>query len=145
MPQTPIVLGIILRIEMRGWHGPPPRLALDPIRIEDGERGLDQIFFYDLSPKEEALTVEAACARVGSRLERLLLSAEALGGGMVFAARLRLEVGLWVGGGQASFSYSWPVEFLQILAAADVELGVSHYVADAGASGEDDETDDSWG
>jgi hypothetical protein len=25
-----------------------------------------------------------------------------------------------------------------------VELGVSHYVADASASGEDDETDESW-
>lgn len=143
MPQSPIVLGIILRIETRGWRGPPPKLALDPIRIEDGEKGHDQIFFYDLSPKEEALSIEAACARVGSRLERLLLSAEALGGDMVFAARLRLEVGLWVGDGQAACSYCWPVEFLQILAAADVELGVSHYVADPGASGEDGENDDS--
>jgi len=139
------VLGIILRIETRGWHGPPPRLALDPIRIETGKNHLDQIFFYDLSPGEEALSVEAACARVGSRLERLLLSAEALGGDMVFAARCRLEVGLWVGHDQACYSYSWPVEFLQILAAADVELGVSHYVAGASASDEDDENDESWG
>ena len=143
MPLSPVALGFILRIETRGWQGPPPRLAFNPIRIEAGKSRQDQIFFYDLSPSEESLSVEAACARVGSRLERLLASAEALGSETVFAARLRLEVGLWVGQEQTSFSYSWPVEFLQILAAADVELGVSHYLAEGDRSGEDDEADDS--
>lgn len=143
MPVSPVVLGIVLRIETRGWRGPPPHLALEPMRIETGKNPLDQSFFYDLSPSEEGLEVEAACARVGSRLERLLLSAESLGGETVFAARLRLEVGLWVGHDQASYSYDWPVEFLQILAGADVELSVSHYVANAVAPDDDGETDGS--
>ena len=45
MAQSPIVLGIILRVETRGWRGPPPRLALDPIRIEARDNPHDQIFY----------------------------------------------------------------------------------------------------
>jgi hypothetical protein len=113
------------------------------MRIEAGAKG-QQIFYYDLSPKEEGLNVETACARVGSRLERLLLSAESLGGDLVFAARLRLDVGLWNDAGRGAYSYSWPAEFLQILAASDVELVVSHYAENsAEAVAEDDETGDS--
>lgn len=141
MPFLPTVLGMILRIETRGWQGPPPRLSLDPIRVESGKTPLDQVFFYDLSPGEEALSVETACARVGSRLDRLLESAAALSGEKLFAARCRFEVGLWVPHDQASYSYVWPVEFLQILASADVELSVSHYVAEPVAADDGDETD----
>ena len=130
MPPAPIVIGMVLRIETRGWQGPPPKLALEPMRVEAGRSPLDQIAYFDLSPPEDGQSVEAACARVGSRLEKLLLSAEAVGQENFFAARCRLEVGLWVDRGQAPYSYVWPAEFLQILAGGDVELAVSHYVAE---------------
>jgi hypothetical protein len=139
MSCSPVVLGMILRLETRGWHGPAPRLAFDPIKVEAGRSRVEQSFFYDLLPAAEAMSVETACARAGSRLEKLLCSAEALGGETFFAARCRLEVGLWVEADRTSYSYSWPAEFLQILAAADVELAVSHYVAGA------DEDEDSLG
>ena len=139
MPSSPVVLGMILRLDTRGWQGPAPRLALDPIKIEAGRSRVEQSFFYDLLPAAEGLSVEASCARAGSRLEKLFRSAEALGGETFFAARCRLEVGLWVEHDQASYAYSWPAEFLQILAAADVELVVSHYVA--GAEEDDDSLD----
>ena len=142
MPSSPIVLGMVLRIETRGWQGPPPQFTLEPLRIEAGRTRLDQVFFYDFSPPEEAASVEAACARVGSRLERFLRSTEALGGETLVAARCRLEVGLWVEHDQAAYSYSWPAEFLQILAAADVELTISHYVAGAKKTDGDDSSSD---
>ena len=52
----PVALGILLRLEVRGWSGPAPRLPREPIRIDEGREGL-RIFTYDLSPSEPDLSV----------------------------------------------------------------------------------------
>ena len=69
----PTVVGILLKVETRGWTGPPPSLPREPVKIDEGRDGL-RVFVYDLSPKEADLAVSDACLRIASRLERMLNS-----------------------------------------------------------------------
>ena len=129
----PVALGILLRLEVRGGSGPAPRLPREPIRIDEGREGL-RIFTYDLSPSEPDLSVADACLRIGSRLRRMLAPDRSPFAEGQFAVRSVLEFGVLADRERESFSYSWPLEFLEALVDTDVELNVSHYLP----SSEDD-------
>ena len=132
-------LGVILRIDTMGWDGAPPVLTLGaPFRSQEG-RGGEHSFFYDLSPKDSDVEVPQLCARLGTRLSRALIGDANPFADKPIAARAVLEVGLLAAKGSETIGYSWPVEFLQVLADAEIELSVTHYLVEAtegdGASG----------
>lgn len=122
----PVVLGIYLKVETRGWAGPAPKLPADPVRVESGVDAYRQ-FIYDLSPKEADLTVNEACQRAASRIERMLCAEPTPFPEGHYALRLRLEIGLMGDPEAGPMSYVWPLDFLQALADSHVELAVSHY------------------
>ena len=125
-----VVLGVVLKLELIGYDGPAPSLPREPMREERDSDGARR-FFYDLSPSDPGLEVADACARLGSRLERLLNSPKSpLPEGM-FATRLTLEFGVLADREDESFSYAWPSDFLRVLADADIQLNVSHYLPKA--------------
>lgn len=123
----PVALGIVLRVEVRGWTGPAPRLPNEPVRADEGREGA-RTFIYDLSPKDSGLSVTDACLRLSSRLERLLAPERTPFGEPHLAARCTLEFGVLADRETESFSYSWPLEFLSVLVDAGIELNVSHYL-----------------
>ena len=124
----PLVIGVVLRVDVRGWTAAPPLLPKAPIRTLDGRDGA-RTFFYDLSPKEPDLNVSDLCHRLGSRLDRLLTGEKApFQDGMV-AVRLGLDIGLSVDPKAASWAVTFPPEFLAVLADAQVELTATCYPA----------------
>ncbi len=129
------VIGVVLRIEVIGWTGDAPGLPQPPVRVEDAGRGVTR-FYYDYSPKDPDLDVPQMCSRLSSRLARALLSETSPFVEKAVAARTVLEFGVAVPAGAERYSYSWPVEFLQTLADAEIELAVSHYATTEEATGE---------
>ena len=123
----PLALGIVLRVEVRGWSGPAPHLPNEPVRVEDGRDGA-RIFIYDFSPKDPALSVPDACLRIASKLERVLAPERTPFTEPHHAARCTLEFGVLADRERESFSYAWPLEFLTALVDAQIELNVSHYL-----------------
>ncbi len=122
-----VVLGVILKVDMMGYEGPPPQLPAAPISEERGRDGYRR-FVYDLSPSDPCLSVEDACAKLGSRLERMLNSSRSALPETPFAARLTLEFGLLADREDESFAYSWPPDFLRVLVDAEIQLNVTHYL-----------------
>jgi len=129
-----VVLGVLLKLETLGYDGPAPLLPRAPIKDAQGADG-SRVFHYDLTPAEENLTVEDLCARLGSRLERLLSAPNSALPDGPFPRRLALEVGVLADREDASFAYAWPLEFLRVLVDADIGLNVSHYLPRPGDSG----------
>jgi hypothetical protein len=123
----PVALGIVLRVEVRGWSGPAPRLPHEPMRIDEGREGA-RTFIYDFSPKDTTLSVPDACLRIASKLERVLAPERTPFTEPHHAARCTLEFGVLADRERESFSYAWPLEFLSVLADAQIELNVSHYL-----------------
>ena len=135
----PLVIGVVLRVDVRGWSAAPPLLPKQPIRTADGKDGA-RSFFYDLSPNEADLTVSELCNWLGSRLDRLLSGEHApFQGGMV-AVRLGLDIGLSVHPKATSWAATFPPEFLGVLADAQVQLTATYYPAtDAGEPHSEDD------
>jgi len=123
----PVALGIVLRVEVRGWSGPAPHLPNEPMRIEEGRDGA-RTFMYDLSPKDPTLSVTDACLRIASKLERMFAPERTPFNEPHHATRCMLEFGVLADRERESFSYSWPLEFLTALVDAQIELNVSHYL-----------------
>src|SRR6476469_9011579 len=123
----PLVLGIFLKVETRGWSGPPPKLPKEPIRVESGSEAL-QTFIYDLTPKEEGLTVSDAAQRLASRIERMFAPDRSPFPEGHYALRMKLEIGLLADPSGGAISYAWPLDFVQAVADAGLELNVSHYI-----------------
>ena len=123
----PVALGILLRVEVRGWSGPAPHLPNEPVRVDEGRDGA-RTFIYDLSLKDPTLSVPDACLRIASRLERMLAPERTPFSEPHHATRCVLEFGVLADRERESFSYSWPLEFLSVLADAQIELNVSHYL-----------------
>jgi hypothetical protein len=136
----PLVLGIFLKVETRGWTGPAPKLPKETIRIEAGSDGL-QTFIYDLTPKDEGLTVSDAAQRLASRIERMLSPDRTPFPEGHYALRLKLEVGLLADPSRGAISYAWPLDFVQAIADAGIELNVSHYIPSAEEDDGDDDED----
>ena len=134
----PLVLGIFLKVETRGWSGPAPKLPKDPIRVEAGSEAA-QTFIYDLTPKEEGLAVSDATQRIASRIERMFSPERTPFPEGHYALRLKLEIGLMADASSGAISYAWPLDFVQAVADAGIELNVSHYIPTAD---EDDSNDD---
>lgn len=139
----PFVIGIVLKVETQGWRGAAPLLPRAPVRIDEGRDGL-RVFVYDLSPKEPDITVSDACLRLGSRLERMLNSAKSPFPQGEYAMRCTLEFGVLADPQRESFGYAWPLEFLQVIVDANIELSVTHYLPkpdddDALENGDDDD------
>ena len=132
----PVALGILLRIEVRGWNGPAPALPKEPMREETGREGL-RVFTYDLSPSEPDLPVADAAVRIASRLRRMLSPERSPFPEGPFAARCTLEFGVLADPERESFSYSWPLEFLEALVDTEVGLSVSHYLPTAESDDDD--------
>jgi len=123
----PVALGVLLRVEVRGWTGPAPRLPNEPMRIDEGREGA-RTFIYDFSPKDPTLSVPDACLRIASKLERVLAPERTPFNEPHHAARHVLEFGVLADRETESFSYAWPLEFLSVLVDAGIELNVSHYL-----------------
>ncbi len=130
----PSVVGIVLRVETRGWSGPPPPLPKPPISAGEGADGL-RFFIYDLTPAEAGLSLPDACLRLGSRLERMLNSPKSPFPEGHYALRARLEIGILADRESESFGYAWPPEFLQTLVDGSIELSVTHYLPMPDAGG----------
>ena len=139
----PVVLGIVLKLETQGWSGPPPLLPREPVKIDEGRDGL-KVFFYDLSPKEADLGVTDACVRIASRIERLLNSPKSALPRGQYASRCTLEIGVLADRERESFGYQWPLEFLQALVEANVELTVTHYLPKPDGEGGKPDAADFW-
>jgi hypothetical protein len=133
----PLVLGVLLKVEMIGYAGPAPLMPREPV-AEGGREGL-RTFTYDLSPSDPCLTVEDACARIGSRLERMLLSPRSQFPETEIAPRLTLDFGLIAERDHERLAYAWPADFLRVIVDADIQLNVSLYLprADDDESNED--------
>jgi hypothetical protein len=136
----PLVLGIFLKVETRGFSGPAPVLLKEPLRSESGPEAY-RLFVYDFSPKEEGLTVSDATQRLASRLARLFAPEHAPFPEGHYALRLKLEIGLIADASAGSISYAWPLDFLQALGDAGIELNVSHYLPSPDTDDEDDDAD----
>jgi len=124
----PVVIGVLLRVDIRGWRGAPPLLPDAPINVGEGREGA-QSFFYDLSPKAHDLTVADVCNKLGSRLERMLTGERSPFAESTMAVRLSLDIGLAVEPSAESWTSTFPIDFLAVLADAGVELTTTHYPA----------------
>lgn len=122
-----VVIGIVLKVETIGYDGPPPVLPKEPVATEQGRDGLRR-FIYDLTPPDRTLSVEDACARIGSRLDRMLNSPKPALPDGPHATRLTLDFGILADREDQSFRYSWSPEFLRTLVDAEINLNVSHYL-----------------
>jgi hypothetical protein len=124
----PVVVGAVLRVDLRGWRDPPPPLPGPPIHgWEDLADGDGKSFFYDLLAGRPAMPVAEAAERIGVTIEALLDRWPFFD--LPFPARCRLELGLVVGNGASAWTASLPPAFLAALAAAEIELSLSAYPA----------------
>lgn len=131
-----IVIGAVLRVDLRGWSASPPHAPDPPIKIEEGRQGT-QSFYYDFSPADDNLTASDFGTRFYSRLERVMLSDKSPFNEGAFARRFTLEIGLMYDGAEQRFATSWPPEFLGVLGAADAELITTYYAVSAPAKNQE--------
>jgi hypothetical protein len=136
----PFVLGVLLKVETRGWRGPPPSLPKPPVKVDEGRDEL-KTFIYDLSPKDADVSVSDACLRIASRLERMLTGPKSPFPEGHYAIRCTLEFGVMADREAESFGYAWPLEFLQAVVDCGVELRVSHYLPKPDDDGDGDDED----
>jgi hypothetical protein len=129
-----LALGVVLRVELRGWKGPPPALPKPPLRDEAGADEA-RVLVYDFTSADPQLSVEEAALSLASRLRRLLMPERSPFAEPHLAAKLVLEFGILADASRDRFSYSWPLEFLDALVECDIELNVSHYLPRSEADG----------
>lgn len=134
-----IVIGAVLRVDVRGWNQPPPNLPNPPMKIDEAADGT-RTFYYDVCPDDFDLTAKDLAHRISSRLERLLLSEKSPFYEGLLARRFTLEIGLMHDSSDERITTSWPPDFLGVLGDADAELIVTHYpfTAESTARDEDD-------
>lgn len=121
-----IVIGAILRIDLRGWTGEPPALPNPAIKAENGADGT-RTFYYDLCPPDHDLTAADLGNRIASRLERIMLAEKSPFAEGAFARRFTLEIGMMHDAGDTRFSTLWPADMLRVLGQADADMTVTHY------------------
>lgn len=134
-----IVIGAVLRVDLRGWSDPPPHLPKPPIKVEEGAQGT-LTFYYDMCPPDHDLTATDLANRIYSQLERVMVAEKSPFNGGSFARRFTVEIGLMYDAADQRFAASWPPDFLRVMGDADAELVVTHYAFTQGGepASEDD-------
>lgn len=129
------VIGIVLRLDMRGWQGEAPLLPDAPVKSEDGRDGA-RSFYYDLMPKgasaAQPMDIEGMCVRLASRLERALLADSSPLHGCDLPYRLVLDMGVMFDADGTAFAVNFTPEFLRVSGEADMTLTVTHYPFEPG-------------
>jgi hypothetical protein len=120
------VIGVVLRTDVRGWTGAPPKLPKEPVKVEEGRDG-SLSFFYNLTPDDPAMTTESLGLWLGSRLERMLLSEKSPFHGIESPRRYSLDVGLMFDPEAESVVTLWSPEFMGVLGDAGIEMTVTQY------------------
>lgn len=121
-----IVIGAILRVDLRGWNAAPPDLPKPPIKAERAGDGT-LTFYYDVCPPDHDLTASDLANRIASRLERVMLSEKSPFADGAFARRFTIEIGMMYDTADQRMATSWPADFLRVLGEADADLVVTHY------------------
>ena len=122
----PIVIGVVLRADIRGWGGPPPKLPKEPVKVEEGRDG-SQTFFYNLTPEDPEMNTQSLGLWLGSRLERMLMTDKSPFHGSEAPRRLFLDIGLMFDTQDERIVTSWSPEFMGVVGDAGIEMTVTHY------------------
>lgn len=120
------VIGVVLRVDVRGWKGPPPHLSREPVKVEEGRDG-SVSFFYNLTPDDPEMTSESLSLWLGSRLERMLLTEKSPFHEQDVPRRFFLDVGMMFDTDDSSVATTWSPEFMGVVGDAGIELTVTHY------------------
>ncbi len=124
----PILVGAVLRVDLRGFSGELPTKLGAPMSEEptrDGTRSL----FYDLARQVGDGVLDEACARLAVFLDRHFCDEQPFEG--AFAKQMKLELGLMVRAGAESWSCDLPAHLLDALAAMEAGVGLTFYPQDA--------------
>lgn len=124
----PILVGAVLRVDLRGFSGELPTKLGAPMSEEptrDGTRSL----FYDLARQVGDGVLDEACARLAVFLDRHFCDEQPFEG--AFAKQMKLELGLMVSAGAESWSCDLPAHLLDALAAMEAGVGLTFYPQEA--------------
>jgi hypothetical protein len=133
---TPILVGAVLRVDLRGFAGELPTTLGAPMS-EDPMRDGTRVLFYDLARQVGDGVLDEACARLAVFFDRHFVEEQPFAG--AFAKQLKLELGLMVAADAESWSCDLPAHLLDALAAMEAGVGLTCYPrqADADADEED--------
>ncbi|MDB5640890.1 MAG: hypothetical protein JWN07_207 [Hyphomicrobiales bacterium] len=132
----PILVGAVLRIDLRGFSGELPTTLGAPMS-EDPQRDGTRILFYDLARQVGDGILDEACARLAVFLDRHFADEQPFEG--AFAKKMKLELGLMVGAGAESWSCDLPAHLLDALAAIEAGVGLTFYAQQGDADALDDD------
>lgn len=131
------VIGVVLRLDVRGWQGEAPLLPEAPVKSEEGRDGAHS-FYYDLMPKgavaDVPLDVEAVSVRLASRLERCLLAEHSPLQACDLPFRLTLDIGVMFDADGTAFAMNFTPDFLRVSGEADMTVAVTHYPYEASSA-----------
>jgi hypothetical protein len=132
----PVLVGAVLRIDLRGFSGDLPATLGAPMS-EDPTRDGTRILFYDLARQVGDGMLDEACARLAVFLDRHFVEEQPFAD--VFAKRMKLELGLMAAADAESFTCDLPAHLLDALAAMEAGVGLTFYPqhVDADADGEE--------
>lgn len=120
----PILVGAVLRIDLRGFSGALPTRLGAPMS-EDPTRDGTRILFYDLARQVGDGMLDEACARLAVFLDRHFVDEQPFA--EAFAKQMKLELGLMVSADSESWSCDLPAHLLDALAAIEAGVGLTFY------------------
>ncbi len=120
-----LIIGALLRIDLRGFAGDLPAALGKPMRDEfrDGLRSLT----YDLEGQIGDGIVDEASARLALWFDRYFIEADVDPFEGAAARRMKLEIGLMVDEDDESWSCELPANLLDCLGALQAPLNLSFY------------------
>jgi hypothetical protein len=120
-----LLIGALLRIDLRGFSGELPADLGQPMR-DEMQQGL-RALTYDLEGQLGDGIVDEACARLALWLDRHFIEADADPFDGAAARRMKLELGLMVDEGEDSWSCELPANLLDCLGALQASVNLSFY------------------
>ena len=120
-----LIIGALLRIDVRGFAGDLPDAFGRPIRddMRDGLRSLT----YDLESQIGDGVIDEACARLALWFDRHFIEADVDPFAGAAARRMKLEIGLMVDEQDESWSCELPANLLDCLGALQAPVNLSFY------------------
>ena len=120
-----LVIGALLRIDLRGYGGDLPASLGAPMRddLRDGLRSL----VYDLENQIGDGVLDEACARFALWFDRHFIEADVDLFEGAAARRMKLEIGLMVDEQDDSWSCELPANLLDCLGALQASVALSFY------------------